>query len=82
MSWGVDKVQLIGFAVGGFIVQGYALGFDGDPALALKIHGVQHLGFHFTIGEAAAKLDDTVRQRRFTVVDVRNDGEVTYILHM
>jgi hypothetical protein len=70
---GVDKVQLVGLTVAGLIVQGDALRLDGDPAFALKIHGVQNLGFHFTIRKATANLDDTVRQRRLTVVDVSDD---------
>ena len=79
---GVDKVQLIGLTVVGLIVQGDALRLDSDPAFALKIHGVQNLGFHFTIRKATANLDDTVRQRRLTVVDVSDDRKVTYILHI
>ena len=79
---GVDKVQLVGLTVAGLIVQGDALRLDGDPAFALKIHGVQNLGFHFTIRQATANLDNTVRQRRLTVVDVSDDRKVTYILHI
>ena len=64
------------------VARGDALRLDGDPAFALKIHGVQNLGFHFTIRKATANLDDTVRQRRLTVVDVSDDRKVTYILHI
>jgi hypothetical protein len=70
---GIDKVQLVGFAVGRLVIQGDALRLNGDTTLTFKIHGVQNLGFHFTIGKATANLDDTVRQRRFTVVDMSDD---------
>ena len=52
-------------------------------AFAILLYlGVQNLGFHFTIRKATANLDDTVRQRRLTVVDVSDDRKVTYILHI
>ena len=60
------------------------MGLDGDPALALKIHGIQHLGFHFTISQAATHLDKTVSQGRLAVVNVGDDGEIadmTQITH-
>lgn len=82
MARGVDKVELISFTIAGFIVQGDALRLDGNPALTFKVHGVQNLGRHFAIRKATANLDDTVRQRRLTVVDVSDDRKVTYILHI
>ena len=82
MAWGVDKVQLIGFTISRFVIQRNALRLNGDTAFAFQVHGVQNLGFHFTIRQATANLDNTVRQRRLTVVNVSNDGEISYVLHM
>ena len=81
MTRGVDKVKLIGFAIGRFIVQRHALRFDSYATLTLKIHGIENLRLHFTVRQATADLDNTVRQRRFTVVNVSYDRKVTYILH-
>ena len=81
---GINEVQLIGFAVFGRVIQGNAVGFDGDPALALEVHGVQNLGFHFALGEAAAHLNKTIGQRRLAMVNVGDDGEIadmTQITH-
>ncbi|EHY71655.1 hypothetical protein SEHO0A_02750 [Salmonella enterica subsp. houtenae str. ATCC BAA-1581] len=39
------------------------------------------MSFHFTVRQATADLDNTVRQRRFTVVNVSNNRKVTYVLH-
>ncbi len=69
----VDKVQLIGFTIRRFVIEGDALRLDGNTALTFKIHGVQNLGCHFTIGKATANLDNSVRQCRLTVVDVSDD---------
>jgi hypothetical protein len=52
------------------------MGLDGDATLTLKVHGVQHLGFHFTFGQATTHLDKAVSQGRLAVVNVRDDGEV------
>gem|GEM_PF-5763882 len=82
MAWGVDKVQLIGFTIRRFVVERDALRFNSNAALAFQVHGVQYLGCHFTIRQATANLDNTVRQRRLTVVNVSNDRKVTYVLHI
>ncbi len=82
MAWGVDKVQLIGFTISRLIIERDALRFNGDTTFAFQVHGVQNLGFHFTIRQATANLDNTVRQRRLTVVNVSNDRKVTYVLHI
>ncbi|MNF46427.1 hypothetical protein D3C84_275920 [compost metagenome] len=49
---------------------------DGDPALTFEVHGIQDLGFHFTIGEAATHLDETIGQGGLAMVDVGDDGEI------
>ncbi|CNV07855.1 Uncharacterised protein [Salmonella enterica subsp. enterica serovar Bovismorbificans] len=81
MSRRVDKVQLISFTIRRFKIQRHTLGFNSNTALTLKIHRIKYLSFHFTVRQATADLDNTVRQRRFTVVNVSNDGEISYVLH-
>src|SRR5690606_31854742 len=76
MARGVNKVELVVFAVTGFVIQGYAVGFDGNTALALQIHGVQHLRLHLTVTQATAQLDEAVGDGGFTVVDVGDDGKI------
>jgi hypothetical protein len=81
---GVNEVQLVVDTILGFVIQGNAVGLDGDPALTLKVHGVQYLGFHFTLGQAAAHLDEAIGQRRLAMVNVGDDGEIadmTQITH-
>ena len=50
---------------------------DRDPALALEIHRVEHLRFHLARLQRARELEEAIGQRRFAVVDVRDDREVT-----
>src|SRR5205085_2081995 len=65
------------FDVPGAIFQCRRLRLDGDAALALELHRVEHLLAHLALGEAAAHLYEAVGERRLAVVDVRDDGEIT-----
>ena len=77
----IDEVQLVALAVVGVVEQRDALRLDGDAALALQVHGVQHLGLHFAVGEAAAELDQAVGERGLAVVHVGDDGKIADLLH-
>ncbi len=74
---GVDQVQLVKLAVLGPIVEPHRLRLDGDAALALDVHGIEHLLLHLARGESTAKLNQPVGEGRFAVVDVSDDGEVS-----
>ena len=77
----VDHVELVGLPVARLVAQRDALGLDGDAALALEVHRVEHLRLHLAVLQAAAQLDEPVGQRRLAVVDVRDDREVADELH-
>ena len=81
VSGRVDQVEVVDLAVTGLVAQGRGLGLDGDAALALDVHGVEHLGFHLPIGQPTAALDDAVSQRALAVIDVGNDREVADVVH-
>ena len=70
---GVDQVQSVGLAVPGLVGQRGSLRLDGDAALLFQVHGVEHLGLHFTVGQPPAQMDDAVGQGGFAVVDVCDD---------
>ena len=56
-----------------------ALGLNGDSALALDIHTVKVLGFHFSRRYGAGAFEQAIRQRRLTVVDMGDDAEIANI---
>ena len=60
---GVDKIELVSFTVWRVVIERNALRFNGDAALALKIHRIQNLRRHLTIAQATANLNQTVRER-------------------
>ena len=60
-----------------FHLDGVAL--DGDAALALQVHVVQHLSFGHLYG--LGELQQTVGQGRFSVVYMCNDTKISYMIH-
>lgn len=81
MTGGVDQIQVVYLAILSLVLQCSRLCLDGDTTLFLDVHRVQHLGFHIAFGEAAAALDQAVCQRGLAMVNVRNDGEITDVIH-
>ena len=78
VAGGIDQIELIPVAVVGLVIEPHGVRFDGDSALALEIHRVEHLRHHFALGKRACRLQKAVRQGAFSVVDMRNDGEIPY----
>ena len=73
----VHEVELVGHAVLGPL-EPHRLGLDGDPALALDLHIVEHLRIagHLAVAKPAGRLDQPVGKRRLAVVDVGDDGKI------
>ena len=76
----VDQIEHVILAVAGAVVEPHRLRLDGDAALALDIHGIEHLIDHFARLQRPGELDQAVGERRFAVVDMGDDGEVADIV--
>ena len=81
MPWGIDEVELIIDTILGDIAQGDALRLDGDAALALEIHRVEHLLLHLALLQAATHLDEPIGERTLAVVDMGDDREIANVRH-
>ena len=81
MAGRVDQVQVVGLAVGGPVLDPHRLRLDRDPALALEVHRVEHLGAHLLRVDGPGDLEDAVGQGRLAVVDVGDDREVADVVH-
>ena len=79
MARRIDQVEDIVLAVFGRVFEAHRLRLDGDAALALEFHVVEHLLFHLARGQPTAHLNQAVGQRRLAVVDVRDDREISYV---
>ena len=67
-------------AVARRVLQANAFGLDGDAALALQVHGIQHLRGHLALAERAGQFPQAVGQRGLAVVNVRDDAKVPDVL--
>ena len=76
MARRVHQVQRVGLAVRRGIGQAHRLRLDGDAALLLDLHIVEHLFRHLAVGQAARLLDQAIGQRRLAMVDMRDDRKV------
>ena len=54
-----------------------AFRFDGDAALALEVHRIEHLFVHLALRERPGHFEQAIGERGFAVVDVRDDAEVS-----
>jgi hypothetical protein len=72
----VDEIQLVVLAVPRAVGEAHRLRLDGDAALALDLHGIEHLLLHLAEIEPAGHLDQPVGERGFPVVDVGDDREI------
>ena len=63
-------------AVARLVEQAHGVGLDGDPALALQVHRVEHLVDGLLGVHRPGERQEPVGQGGLAVVDVRDDGEV------
>jgi hypothetical protein len=54
----------------------HGVSLDRDAAFALQVHGVQDLLHHLALLQRAGGFQQPVGQRRFSMIDVRDDGEI------
>ena len=78
----INKVQLVLMTIIRVIVKRDALGFDGNTALTLNIHGVQHLGGHVTLFQTTADLNKSISQRRLAMINMGNDRKISNVLRL
>ena len=76
MTGRVDQVEQIIVAVLRVVDHADRVALDGDAALALEVHRVEHLLAHLLARERAGGFEQPVGERRLAVVDVRDDAEI------
>jgi hypothetical protein len=63
--------------ISGTIFHAHRLQLDRDTLLTLKIERVEELLTLFTLANRACHFEQSITQRRFTVIDMGNDAEIT-----
>ncbi len=72
MTGRINQIKLIAL-----ILHAHRRQFDGNALFTLQIHLVQQLGFHVALFDRSGQFQQTVSQRRLTVVNVRNNAKVS-----
>ena len=72
----INQIELIGLAVLRRVHHAHRVSLDGDAALPLQVHGIEHLGLHLARGERASEFQKAVGQSRLPVINMRDDREV------
>ena len=78
----VDEVELVLFAVRTRVAHPHGIELDRDPALALQIERVEHLGLHLPPLKRSRCLDQTVCERGFSMIDMGDDTEIADVLEL
>ena len=74
----VHQVEHVILPVLGAVIEPHRLRLDRDPALLLELHIVEHLPVrHLPRGQPARRLDQPVGKRRFPVIDMGYDAEIS-----
>ena len=77
----IDEIQLILLPIRRTEIERHTLGLDRNAPFPLEVHRVQNLLGHLPRLQATTELDKTVSQGRLAVIDVRDDAEVTDMMH-
>ena len=78
MSRGINQIEDIFFTIVHiFHLDGVAL--DGDATLTLQVHVIKHLSLSDLYG--LGEFQHSVSQRRLSVIDMRNDTEISDMIH-
>lgn len=75
MSWRIDEIEFIPFPCHSDRSE-----LDRDSAFLLYIHRVEHLSiFHLSFFFCSCEFEHPIGQGRFTMVNMSDDAEVTYL---
>ena len=80
MAGRIHQIEDVIPAILRLVVETHGLRLDGDAALALDIHGVEHLLDHVAGGDRSGLLDQAIGKRGFAVVDMGDDREIADIV--
>jgi hypothetical protein len=74
------RIKDVDFGV--FITDRNVFGRNGNAPFPFQIAGIQNQFSRLpVVPENSARVKDFIHQRRFSVIDVRDDGDISYRLH-
>ena len=76
VTWRIDQIEFIQFAVFGPMVDTNSRHFYGDPALPFQIHAIQDLLAHSAGFHCTSHFQEAVGKGGFPMVNMSDDAEV------
>ena len=77
MAGSIYEIELVLFAVTGFINQPHRLQLDGNASLTFEIHIVENLLAHFPFGNKTGHFNKPVGECGFSVINMGDDAEIS-----
>ena len=77
MPGSVDQVELVNLAILRGIHHAHRMRLNGDAALALEVHRIQHLRLHLARRQRAGELEQTVGKRALPMINMGDNREVS-----
>ena len=75
----IDEIEFVALPVVGEVVERDGVHFNRNAAFAFEVHRVEQLLFHLALRDRSRHLEQTVGQRRLTVIDVGDDTEIAHV---
>src|SRR6266480_8144111 len=69
----IQQIDLPGFRA---IIHRHRMRFDRDPAFAFEVHRIEQLVLLVALVNRPRRLEQSIRQSCFAVIDVRDDAEI------
>src|SRR5580704_16044562 len=73
----INQIRAVFMSIRSVVMQPDTLSLNRNPALALQIHRVEHLRLHLPLRKRPSKLQQTVRKRRFPMVNMRDNAKIS-----
>jgi hypothetical protein len=77
----IDKIEPEYLTGSARVREHHGLAFDGNASFPFDLHVIKELVTELPIGNHAGKLNQTVGQGGFTVIDMGNNAEISDLLH-
>jgi len=77
MSRRVEKVEPVFLPIPGGITHRHRMGLDRDAALAFEVHRIEELILLVALVDCARAVEQSIRKRRLSVIDMRDDAEIS-----
>lgn len=81
MAWSINEIKSIRLSVRMLIVHLNSVTLYSYPPFSFNIHVIKRLILHVSFGYRLCSLQQPIRKRAFPMINVRDDTEISDLLH-